>query len=342
MYVSSSVTKKTFSVDANTAVIAWDVIVVGERNAVRQKTVESFVDALSGRAIGNATTGAVINRLYWQLTGSWKSGEPFPDDTLIPEHPVSLAVLTVIFGVLVCGILILTPGGAARRRLASVFALIFLGGCGYLLVLLVLYLSAFGIGVEAQEARYFGRYVGTYVLAAGLVVFACIAELSLRPDAAKIARVTLIMCLIGIAFVASRMSVSILLGISPEHHETRALIQTRTAYAKSKTADDARVYVVWQVTSGYEHRIVNYDLLPRYANRACWSFGPPGVPYACNHDADAWRKSLSGFDYVLVAKSDTYFRTRFASLFDPAELSEGKFFFAVTRGADGDIRLRSR
>lgn len=339
-YVSSSVDKKTFAVDRNTAAVAWDAIVAGERNAVRQKTIESFVDALTQRTIGQAMTGAVLNRLHWQFTGKWKSGDPFPDDKLIPERPVPLAALAAIFVVLAGGVLVLTQDARQRWRFAVVCGLLTAGGCGYLLLLLVLYLSAFGAGVEAQEVRYFGRYVGTYVLGTGLIVFWFIAGLMAQPAPEKVARAALVMCLVGTVLVASRMSVSILLGITPEHRETRQMIKARTAYAKSKADDAARVFVVWQVTSGYEHRILHYELLPRFTNRSCWSFAPQGAALGCAADTVSWARTLKDYDYVLLAKTDRYFRSRFGSLFDPGDLSAGKYLYEVVGKKDGKIGLR--
>jgi hypothetical protein len=330
---------------------AWRVLISGERNEIQEQTIHNFLAALADKTVGDVgtATGAIVNGIAWWLAGGDAGSTDISKATIgaanyiLPEWPISVVALSAALGIAMIGFVMTQGDRFARRRWTVAFFWLGLGAVAYLFAHLLLYLFAFG-AYEGPRLASYSRYIGIYFLGAGVVVVGCLAEGAAAADlfARRFSSLAIFSALLAVLMVAPRKSVAILVHKWPEPIELRQKIRTQVDHLSRHFGDGKRVYVVWQNTSGFEHRILMYELAPRPINRSCWSIGEPydqGDVWTCPIRSIEWSNRLKGYDAVLIGHVDDRFWREFGTLFEPQPGARQSFLFTVGFRSDGSLAL---
>jgi hypothetical protein len=109
---------------------------------------------------------------------------------------------------------------------------------------------------------------------------------------------------------------------------------------RSATPAGSWVFIVFQDSSGFEHKALGFELWPRHWNLRFNSLGVTASGYASwDVAADALERVLRGYDYVYLAKDNPELWSRYGALFDPGA-NPSDFLFSVEYHSDGHVVLR--
>ncbi|MCB1827631.1 MAG: hypothetical protein KDH94_04315, partial [Coxiellaceae bacterium] len=98
----------------------------------------------------------------------------------------------------------------------------------------------------------------------------------------------------------------------------RQALQPIVVAARHMIPSNAKVFVIWQDSKGFEPMVLGYALIPRNINQSPFSFG---VPYSAS---DVWtqkysvqklKNAMKSYDYILLAYTDKVFWKTYQSLF---------------------------
>lgn len=286
------------------------------------------------RSLATKTVGCMNPRAFFAPWSHTHTGRPASLPTWCTFSPLVWAALLSLAG----GIAARRAASPERQRVWRLMASMALGFALYLAALLAAYLLCFPLS-DALHLASFGRYVGTYVLAWLLVVFATGNEVASGPW--TLGRTLLTATVAGgMALAGARFSVAPV--IPPLLSERRAAVQSLAARVSSATPEEARIYHVSQDPSGLTHVMMRYELAPRRVQSRAASPGPTapdGSARQLELSADAWAALLNRYDYVAISGTDARFRETYGALFAPPDAVLSGVVFRVASGGPPGIRL---
>lgn len=240
------------------------------------------------------------------------------------------------------------------RRLTGLAAGLVIGGILYALSLMVLYVFSFEYR-EAMELASFGRYMGTYAVAAvggGALLLAHSALTwegadKVAPLQHQGARVVGVLTLVLALLINPRPLLDITafsaLGVR-QTQEDREVYAAEERAAATLTSGDT-VYLIAQNSAGYEFYASRYMLVPARVGHSSGNPWSLGAPY---YDGDIWTEDLPLTEWmsrlakyytrVYLLRVDEQFIAGYGEAFeDVADIADDTMFEVV---ADGDtVRL---
>jgi len=152
----------------------------------------------------------------------------------------------------------------------------------------------------------------------------------------------------------SRQTVSILPPLSsgagqsgfqpPELIPLRKSIRQISEAVIKAVPENAKIYLIWQGSNGYQYFMLAYELASHAVNRGAWSLGQPcfeGDSWTSPMTPEAWSETLKQdhYDYVVVGQADEQFWNTYGKLFDDPEISRASLVFKVNEGTNDIVRL---
>lgn len=262
--------------------------------------------------------------------------------------------LTIPAWCLLSGLLVLGAGWVGRDSLFRLRAGVLWGGlclglAAYLFALLLSYIFLFK-AYEAGILTCFARYVNSYLLAMCLLGLALLVRAAAGgPKASQTGPQTAVLYWITAGGLAILMvGETPTEGTGPYLHRAayapvRAPLRPLVEEVQAHAGPQDPVFIVYQGSKGFEHRVLFYELAPRRGNAWNWSIAGPafeGDVWSADWTAQRWQKELAkgGFLWVLIARADEPFWRRFGSMFHPGTHRGRHHLFKVTQGPDG-LRL---
>ena len=228
--------------------------------------------------------------------------------------------------------------------------LVVLGCFAYLLMLYLSYLTVYS-GANAASLTSFERYISSY-LAAGIFYFALKSSdeiLKLQTTSlgnkkslnlVPISAITLVILLLltGPTFRIT----TFLLKPSDYSTELRAQFSDLTARIQNaKLTSNDRVWIITQHKVGFEHYLLQYELLPAGVGAIPFSIGTPYGPGDIwteqKMTRDKWDAALNDYDYVLIHNVSESFIKEYGDLFEDPESLLGQGLYKVNHSPDGNL-----
>ena len=190
---------------------------------------------------------------------------------------------------------------------------------------------------EATRLASFKRYIYIYMYmlstAAWLMYIKIVLEkgmLNGRRIFAGIMLVIMLSCKSALWFVFRRYALSSVTERAPYIQLSQRVHET------IGDADPKRVYIVSQEDSGFDYWVLRYSIRPHKANGDfTWSIGKSfyeGDVWTKELDKKAWQMELmNDYDYVLLYKTNSYFRNKFASVFNDPDGIIDKTIYVVDK-----------
>jgi hypothetical protein len=315
---------ETFSVSFDSTAFAA-LTTSSKRDATQERVVESFKRAFHSAPVGRNGNGVVTD------AGVWRGlSDPFPPSTAAHWLPLLSVLSLVVYALLPFD---------ERSPYRFVFPLLVAGSIGYLLLLLYVYMVGFSRH-EGTHVISFGRYASPWFLAWALVIAAGLGRAAAGNWLQRVAGLVLLV-------VATTWAVR-----RAPHHDPGAGIFARSRAAIQKVIErveghippDARTYIVWQQTEGFQLNVTAYELSPRPTNSWCWTVGEKyhaGDIWTCPLTTTEFAARIDDYDYLLLMQADDQFWTRYQSLFanHGSEEERQSRLFRVSHD-DGALRLR--
>jgi hypothetical protein len=290
---------------------------------------------------GFGSYATAIARNYWGvLSGSQ------PIDNLPFAFPIWLGVMAL----LAVNAIALRWESPDRPAIALMHSMLLLGVGLYAAALLFFYLFAFP-PYEAIRLASMTRDLGTYVilwLLAGFAILLWTAPTRATRLSTQ-AWCILILLAAGPGFWTAAKA-------GPRGDAfSRSMIAERQAIRHAfdpylgQLPQDARVYIVWNGTTGLPYYISQFELKPRRTSVPhylllsaaqrftdpllwCYSLGPPRFQndiWSCDWTLDAFVAALDGYDYLFVGNADQVFAERYGIVFPEGSLAAGQQLFRL-------------
>ncbi|OGS10894.1 MAG: hypothetical protein A2234_04055 [Elusimicrobia bacterium RIFOXYA2_FULL_58_8] len=230
------------------------------------------------------------------------------------------------------------PGERAGIRTATL--LMFTGFIIYTAGILFLYLYSFG-NYEGPRLASFGRYMSIFFLAWTLLTLIFL----LRSSAARDARLVPVWAKALIVLAAAVFLIKGALHKTPQGMiDLRITVREKAARALPLIPGGAKIYLVWQNDTGLGPQVAAYELAPHPTSirSGPWSLGKPYYPgdvWTSDIAPEIWQKLLTGYDYVLLGKTDNTFWDRYGNIFENPSTTREEYLFKVTV-KNGDVRLQ--
>ena len=172
--------------------------------------------------------------------------------------------------------------------------------------------------------------MGTFFLAWSLVTTAFFLRLPPQTGSRLRSYAGKLLILTALVYLAANS----LKKAKPEKTLLHENIREKAAYAISRTPADARIYIIWQESDGFEPRVMAYELSPRITSTkgGSWSLGKPYGPedvWTVAIYPEDWQSVLKGYDYVLIGHADKPFWDNFGFMFAPLPLPPANHLFKV-------------
>lgn len=303
-------------------------------------TIRNFRGALASERLGARTrsTATLLDRLLIRWTEGASGG--VRDGYRLTARGAIMALIAAS----VAG-LFLQESSRTRWQYAT-WCVWMMASCAiYLGVLLALYLYSFG-EYEGSRVVGFPRYVGTFLLGWSLVVFAIALEAVRRAGGRRMFPAVLLGAIVaGAILVAPGHSVALVRESAPGMSRQRVALRQLAKPVELQVGLDKKVYIIWQRTSGFEHRALAYEIVPRPSNEGCWSVGEPyyaGDAWTCRMTALELARTLRAYDFLLLGRVDDAFRQRFGSLFPQGARVDAGALFEVDKSPSESVLLRPR
>ncbi|QWR78071.1 hypothetical protein [Candidatus Magnetomonas plexicatena] len=298
-----------------------------------QSSGQSLMDAV--RSPKDADQRSIVNNFFSAIKDNGREVGTFNMKNWI-------IVFFFLFGI----VFILRAG--KRASVLWVFSTMTLFFIIYLAGLLKVYL--FNLGpYEGKLLASFERYTATYLLSFSLLFygFACPeSTFKFKPEPGGIFSFfkqykLFIFYLIFSAVFFYRYpilkSFNINAVFAHPDYETkwfRNRIRPQIDFVKSKTPANSSVFIVFLATTGFEHRVISYELVPRRFNMGCWSLGKPyfdGDIWSCNIKTKDWFEQLKSgqYSYVYIATPYDVFWQRYTEAFDNSTKKWSDILFKV-------------
>lgn len=234
-----------------------------------------------------------------------------------------------------------------RTQIGFIWLVLLLGNIGYLFGLLLSYLYVFS-EYEGLRLASFYRYSNTFVLAflltgVGLVFMKFGGGggrtiLLYKKHKWRLYIFGFAMTVFLYTFFTPPFG--ILTRKSTMAGDIRVLIRPQIELILSQVREDQKIYIIYQNSSGFEAKIIQYEIFPRLTNGNCFSLGERYYPedvWTCLLSQEEWETQLNGYDYVFLAKIDEKFIKSYGELF-ANQISDNDFLFQVKR-VNNQIRL---
>lgn len=108
------------------------------------------------------------------------------------------------------------------------------------------------------------------------------------------------------------------------YYNLRTLVQNKVERIKSLLPESAKIYTIYQNTSGYPVNVIRYELYPRPYNGGGWSLGDPyGVDdvYSIKPSMEEFLNTLRPYDFVFLAHIDELFILTYGEAFPEIDTS---------------------
>ncbi len=222
-----------------------------------------------------------------------------------------------------------------RSQIGLIWLVLLLGNIGYLLGLLLSYLYAFS-EYEGLRLASFYRYSNTFVLAflltgVGLVFMNGSKRTLLlyKKHQSRLYIFGFALTLFLYTFFTPHFG--ILTRKNTTAMNIRVQMRPQIELILSQVRRDQKIHIIYQNSSGYEAKIIQYEILPRVTNGNCFSLGERYYPedvWTCPLSQEEWETQLNGYDYVFFAKIDEKFIRSYGGLF-ASQTADNDFLFQV-------------
>ena len=238
-------------------------------------------------------------------------------DFLYPLHLPFYQIVIFLFGISIFISLIWNQ----KKRLEPCIMLLIVGAgaiayIGFMVFSFILFFS------EWEGTRLFGfsRYIGIYLVAWTLLIFALFIRYS--EDALNRQWITASICglLIYIAhpwqYYPNLLRLPAWETVSSDRNRMNALIKNLNGIPV-----EAKIYFLSQGDNGFLTRIFHYSIAPRLASTSCRSFPRKGVedPESCKI---SFNKAIEGYDYLLLFNADHEFWITYGKYFSREEANQ--------------------
>lgn len=209
-----------------------------------------------------------------------------------------------------------------RRRLFGLNMIVIMGFVVYSLVLLFLYLFLFG--EEGRSIPSFDRYISSYLLGWGMLVFYGLFQPVATIDEGAWGRKNIF------ALALTALITGVLIGRVPNAYinATRAMPELRVQVRAlmddfaPTMKPNSRIYHINQndFSLGLYHYMLRLEAIPRYTHFGGWSLGKRYSNkdiYTMNYRPYEWFALLKDgkYDYVLISHADARFWSAYGNLF---------------------------
>jgi hypothetical protein len=293
---------------------------------------------------------------------SQKFGAALVGDMPISTNRMGLPAWLSIIAAIAFARLITTKDLKEAFRFVVSQAVLAVAFIGYVLILFYYYLVSFPV-YEAKALASFDRYVGTFILAWAIVNVGLITQ-----KADTLAKLWVVR--IGVAGLAgATITAAWPIIISTFKYGARGEepwqdvlairkeVRTQLRDAERKVPLDARVYIVWNNTTGLPFYVSQFELRPRVTNGPHWielpprsrrhrtdlwchSLGPARFPndvWSCDWPVEFLKGRLKNFDYLFLGHGDDAFWSTYSDLFSADARSSGATVFRIDRENGGTI-----
>ncbi|MDG4476045.1 hypothetical protein [Thiovibrio frasassiensis] len=213
----------------------------------------------------------------------------------------------------------------------SVFFLIAVCFVGYLLLLLFVYLFSFG-AYEGVRLASFERYVNTFLVGVIVFLFGISVSRYFHSERSSFRAVMLvIVCLMAALPNSINMLKDVARIIIGKKYEAVSIVSEYARGVTKNTPSGAKIFFVWQNSSGHEYHVFSYGILPRRSNVGnwCWSIGAPysaGDVWTCQKSSNDFDSLLMAHDFLFVGHSDERFRKQYLGSFGLEEIKDGSLY----------------
>ena len=256
--------------------------------------------------------------------------------TSINWFPITTAAWFAVFSFLLVLVIVTAKQKEDRWQNALVFSILSVCFIGYLVMLLLLYMTVFTTG-EAIALASYERYVPTYF--AGIVLYLnhhFIKDIYAHESANTLS-----------IFPATWIATLLLLSSSiplmsyvsdPNYASTQAISSFEDERKLINNMDlqvDDDVWIIAQHTVGFEFYFYNYELLPASVGRSPWSigstYGEGDIWTDASYTQEKWASKLIDYEYVFVHNVTESFINEFGEMFDDPKSLEVPGFYRVVR-----------
>lgn len=112
---------------------------------------------------------------------------------------------------------------------------------------------------------------------------------------------------------------------------------------KNNLKPDNKIYVLFQNTNGFAHRVIRYYLYPLTVNRWGWSIAPPyknSEQYTVNFSLKEISRNLREYDYLYIGKTNRELTQYYGSLFENQDENHLGIYKIYPQMDSGDVLLR--
>jgi hypothetical protein len=228
-----------------------------------------------------------------------------------------------------------------------------------LLILLGYFAFVFGVTCNnvfsfdlytGSRAQCFERFCGTFLQGWAMLLLCiacqnhCFAEDRFSPE--NYNRRNIVWCIV-LLIVFTTLATTNMKRFIKYSTESNIPVREKTAKIVSELFPtvplDANVRIIWQNTSGLEHRILNLDVFPRKIQSAAWNIGTPhydGDIWTSNISVERFAKELEECTHLFLAHPDKQFWETYGELFDIIpENKETPRVYRIEKNNTGFIKL---
>jgi len=212
---------------------------------------------------------------------------------------------------------------SVKREVFIGQVLLWIGAILYLATLLLLYLFSFTAG-EGEHLASMDRYASIYYMGWFIITYGEVIMLArsykpkfLTSTLEKILGYGCVAILIAGFFISNHHQKLLLSNITANNYLKMA-VRKITDPVNQLTPPNSRIFTVWQNSTGEGRSMVVYNTVPRTPNLSYTSFGKPYSStdqWTVNLSPQVFLNELRGFDYLLLARTDSQFWQQYGSAF---------------------------
>jgi hypothetical protein len=205
-----------------------------------------------------------------------------------------------------------------------------LGLIGYTLFLVMAYLYFFA-DYERQILVSYERYLGVFFLAYSLLGLKLIIEQQLYRK--KLIGFTLLALVLTFR---PTPSIFIPLSVRRDAAVFRKDLTPISDMVSASTPATAKVWFIWQKSTGIEAMVLRYEIIPRKMNPGQTSLGEPyyeGDIWTTNLSVEEFEKSLRSYDFLAIGQLDDQFLRKYGSLFTAPPQSGSLYQIQAVEGS---------
>jgi len=209
-----------------------------------------------------------------------------------------------------------------RKRILIDQTILLLGFLGFLVSLLLMYLFAFS-NYEAGQLASFSRYVEIYLV--GWLMFTYGHMLPALTEASFAWKQKITAGLTGVLLLGLPIFLIASHAVRAQQNKhirslwhVQKVIKRIAKEVSEVVPSDAKVFTVWQNSTGLERAILTYELIPRKLNTNASSYGKPyfsGDVWTTDLSPKKFIRRIGDYDYLLLAYTDKNFWRRYGRLF---------------------------